>query len=498
MSGTMAKRPFSSPSFSAGRRWAGWVHVALGTVSVLALVVMVNYLAQRHPLRWFLTADAETRLSKQTLEVLATITNDVRVTVFYDREDPFYPTVTALLREYHLANPRVLVRTVDYLREAGAAQQVFAEYQLAGATNKNLVLFDCQGRVMRVDGRALTQYTFDQVKGGQEPEFVRRPVAFYGERAFTAALLAVTQTKPLRAYFLTGHEEHDPDSTHETVGYQKFASLLRQNCILPDTLLLEGTNTVPEDCHLLIVAGPLRPIPPETLTKLEQYLQQGGRMLVLLNSYGLSRSSGLESLLSRWGVEVSLWPVVDRANTVTGQDIKVLRFGQHPVVRPLVEGGVPAALHLWRPRAVGRLAGPLPGADAVRVTELAYSGERSTLMGTGAAASGPFPLAAAVEKGAVPGVVTERGNTRLVVVGDSFFLANQLIESVHNADFGAHAVNWLLDRGVLLHQVGPRPVREFRITLTAVQMRALQWTLLAGLPGSLLLVGALIWWRRRT
>lgn len=487
----------TQPSFSAGRRWAGWLRVGLGTVSVLALVVMVNYLAQRHPVRWYVTAEGETKLSPQTRAVLDSLTNEVRVTVFYDREDPFYPLVVGLLREYQLANPRVHVRTVDYLREAGAAQQVFAEYQLAGATNKNLVLFDCQGRVMRIDGRMLTQYTLEPVAaGGEQPEFRRRAVAFHGERVFTSALLAVTMSRPLRAYFLTGHEEHDPDSDHETVGYRRFAGLLRQNCIVTSTLSLEGTNTVPEDCHLLIVAGPLRPVPEEVVRRLEEYLQQGGRMLVLLNSYGLSRGSGLEGMLSRWGVEVSPWPVLDRDNTITGQDIKVLRFGNHPVVRPLVEGGGLAALHVWRPRAVGRLAAGAGGVEGVTVTELAFSGERSRLMG-GGGATGSFPLAVAVEKGAVPGVVTARGNTRMVVVGDSFFLGNQLIESVNNADFGAYAVNWLLDRTFLLHQVGSRPVREFRVTLGAREMRALQWTLLGGIPAGLLLVGLGIWWRRR-
>lgn len=486
------------PSFCARRRWAGRLRVMMGTVSVVALVGMVNYLALRHPARWYVTADAQMRLSPQTLSVLRTITNDVRVTVFYDREDPVYPLVRALLREYELANPRVRVRTVDYLREAGAAQQVFAEYQLAGATNKNLVLFDCQGRVMRVDGRVLTQYTLEPVRGGPEPEFQRRLVAFHGERVFTTALLAVTMARPLRAYFLIGHEEHDPDSAHETVGYQRFAGLLRQNCILPATLSLEGTNSVPEDCHLLVVAGPLRPLPEAVLDKIEQYLQQGGRMLVLLNSYGLSRASGMENLLARWGVEVSPWPVLDRDNTITGQDIKVMRFGRHPVVQPLVEGGVPAALHLWRPRVVGRLPVAVAGVEGVTVSELAYSGDRSVLMGGGGTARGAFPLAVAVEKGAVPGVVTGRGSTRMVVVGDSFFLANQLIESVNNSDFGAFAVNWLLDRQFLLHQLGPRPVREFRVTLSASQMRTLQWTLLAGIPVGLLLVGGVVWWRRRS
>ncbi|MCS7090577.1 MAG: Gldg family protein [Verrucomicrobiota bacterium] len=486
------------PSFSARRRWIGRLRVVLGTTAVVALVVMANYLAVRHPVRWYVTPDTELRLSPQTLSVLRSITNEVRVTVFYDREDPMYSMVTALLREYELINPRIRVRTVDYVREAGAAQQVFAEYQLAGATNKNLVLFDCQGRVMRLDGRMLAQFTLEPIAGGSEPEFARRPVAFHGERAFTSALLAVTMSRPLRAFFLTGHEEHDPDSAHETVGYQRFANLLRQNCIVPATFSLEGTNLVPEDCHLLIVAGPLRPLPEPVLQKLDQYLQQGGRMLVLLNSYGLSRASGLESLLARWGVEITLWPVSDRDHTITGQDLKVIRFGRHPVVEPLLEGGAPAALHLWRPRAVSRLAVSAAKPEGLTVTELAYSGERSVLMGAGAGARGPFSLAVAVEKGAVPGVVTSRGNTRIVVVGDSFFLANQLIESVNNADFGAFAVNWLLDRQFLLHPLSPRPVREFRVTLSARQMRALQWTFLAGMPAGLLLIGLVIWWRRRS
>jgi len=486
----------TQPSFSAGRRWAAWLRVGLGTISVLALVGMVNYLAQRHPVRWYVTAEVDTRLSPQTRAVLDSLTNDVRVTVFYDREDPFYPLVVGLLREYQLANPRVHVRTVDYLREAGAAQQVFAEYQLAGATNKNLILFDCQGRVMRIDGRMLTQFTLEPVGGDGRPEFRRRAVAFHGERIFTSALLAVTMSQPLRAYFLAGHQEHDPDSDHETVGYRRFAGLLRQNCIVPATLSLEGTNAVPEDCHLLIVAGPLQPVPEAVARKLDDYLRQGGRMLVLLNSYSLSRGSGLEPLLERWGVQVSLWPVVDRDNTITGQDIKVMRFGDHPVIRPLVEGGLPAALHLWRPRAVGRLTGTVGGVEGVTVTELAFSGERSRLM-SGGSAMGSYPLAVAVEKGAVPGVVTGRSNTRMVVVGDSFFLGNQLIESVNNADFGAYAVNWLLDRTFLLHQVGSKPVREFRVTLSARQMRALEWTLLAGIPAGLLLVGLVIWWHRR-
>ena len=102
----------------------------------------------------------------------------------------------------------------------------------------------------------------------------------------------------------------------------------------------------------------------------------------------------------------------------------------------------------------------------------------------------------AVEKGAIPGVAADRGSTRIVAVGDSYFLANANIDFDSNRDFANLAVNWLLDRSQLL-EIGPRPIREYRISMTQSQMTTARWVLLAGMPGSVLLFGLLVWWRRR-
>jgi len=44
---------------------------------------------------------------------------------------------------------------------------------------------------------------------------------------------------------------------------------------------------------------------------------------------------------------------------------------------------------------------------------------------------------------------------------------------------------------------GPRPIREYKISMTQTQMTAARWVLLGGLPGSVLLLGSLVWVRRR-
>jgi hypothetical protein len=110
---------------------------------------------------------------------------------------------------------------------------------------------------------------------------------------------------------------------------------------------------------------------------------------------------------------------------------------------------------------------------------------------------GALPLAVAVEKGTISGVGPDRGSTRMVVVGESVFLANTLLGWEANRDFGSLAVNWLVDRSQLL-QVGPRPFNEYRVSLTPAQMRAIRWLLLVVFPGSVTLVGLLVWLRRRT
>jgi ABC-type uncharacterized transport system involved in gliding motility auxiliary subunit len=311
---------------------------------------------------------------------------------------------------------------------------------------------------------------------------------------FTAALLDVTSPRPLKAYFLQGHGEHQINSGDELAGYLKFASILSQNYIKAEPLSLLGTNAVPMDCNLLVIAGPKDAIPDTELEKIDQYLDQGGRLLALFNFYSASKDTGLERILAKWGVDVGHNVIKDPDNTLTGtgQDMIVSRFGKHALVNSLLQ----SRLHLILPRSVGQLKLRAQAADAPRVEEIAFSGPRASAAGD-VVHKPPFPLMVAVEKGAIKDVITERGSTRMVVAGDSLFLGNRQIDSAANRDFAACAVNWLLERTQLLAGLGPRPITQYKIVMTRTQLYQAQWVLLAGLPGCVLLLGALVWLRRR-
>jgi hypothetical protein len=479
------------PSFSPGRRWKIGFDVAVRTALVLAVVVMVNYLGARFYGRFYLSSQTRVQLAPQTLDLLKSLTNHIDVTLYYDKQEDFYPTIVALLNEYRSANTRLSIKTVDYVRDAGEAQKVKEQYKLNAPTDKNLIIFDCEGRVKIVNGDSLTQVKLEQVPNAKEREFRRKPVAFMGEQMFTSMLLAVTSAKPFRAYFLQGHGEPSLADS-DNFGYLKFGSILAQNYVAVTNLELTGDTGVPMDCNLLIIAAPTTSLSDPELQKIEEYLKQGGRLLALFNYASIKRPTGLEPILQHWGVNV-VADVVKDPNTVTGQDIKVRKFSQHPVVNPLTQ----LTLQMIWPRPIESVEWPSPPANAPQVEELAFSSEKSTLTGDSAEPPRSYPLIAAVEQKPVAGVANPRGNTRLLVAGDSIFLGNYYIEGGGNRDFVGYAVNWLLDRTTLLKGIGPRPVTEFRLLMTRTQQREVRWLLLGALPGAVLLFGCLVWLARR-
>ena len=481
----------SQPSFSPGRRWKIGLDMAVRTALVLAVVVMVNYLGAFFFGRFYLSSQTRVQLSSQTLDILKALTNHVEVTLYYDKEADFYPTIVALLNEYRSASSRLSVKTVDYVRDAGEAQKIKEQYKLNSPTDKNLIIFDCEGRIKIAPGDALTETKLEQIPNPKEREFRRKPVAFHGEMAFTSMLLAVTSASPFQAYFLQGHGEPSL-SDSDNFGYLKFGSILAQNYISVTNLELNGDSGVPMDCNLLIIAAPTDPLPGPELQKIEEYLKQGGRLLAMFSYANIKRPNGLEPILQRWGVNV-VADVVKDIETVSGQDIKVRRFSEHPVVNPLAQ----SAMQLILPRPVERVEGPTPPANAPQVDELAFSSEKSMLIEDTAEKPRSYPLMVAVEQKPVAGVANPRGNTRILVAGDSTFLSNYYIEGGANRDFVSYAVNWLLDRTTLLKGIGPRPVTEFRLLMTRTQQREVRWLLLGALPGAVLLFGCVVWLARR-
>ena len=91
-------------------------------------------------------------------------------------------------------------------------------------------------------------------------------------------------------------------------------------------VLLASMEAVPDDCSVVVVAGPTRPFLAQELPQLDAYLKGGGRALFLLSP---QKAEEFVAFLEPWGVKVGDDVVVDQ----------VVRLFQGPALglAPLVE-----------------------------------------------------------------------------------------------------------------------------------------------------------------
>ncbi|MEO6034709.1 MAG: Gldg family protein [Verrucomicrobiota bacterium] len=497
------------PSFSKRRRWLIWFNTVIGVIAVLALVGIANYFASGYFKRFQISAHSHFEITPQTTALLQRMTNQVDVTIFYDQQknEEIYSLVLALLKQYSYANPNIHVQTLDYTRSAGKAAAFLAKYQLGSLKDNNFVVFDSGGRPKVVYGKDLYDYDLNAMLAGSRS--VRRN-AFKGELLFSAAIFGVIDPRRPKAYFVYGHGEHDPENIAVDTGYGKFAALLKDELNMDwEKLALAGTNEIPADCQLLVVAGPGKAqFQDYELAKIEAYLKEGRRLLVMLNNLAASTDSGIEKTLQKWNVGVENYKITDAGHSTTGDDLSPVNLrGEHPVMKSIAAESL--QIYLVLPRMVySNALTSVQAADAPQVEVLAATSTNAVGKAkfrdtdgkvTTSQIRGILPLVVAVEHGSIKNVTTERGVTRILVVGDSLCFDNQLLDQAANHYFASSAVNWLIDRPqMLLAGIGPRPIKEYRLMVTGSQMKKLQWILLAGMPGAILLFGGLVWLRRRS
>ncbi len=481
-----------------GRTWrvraAAGLNAGMAVLLAAVLFAMVNYLSYRHFRRADISRAGYARLSDKTLELLKGLTNDIQVYVFLQPGQESYEDVDNLLREYQAASSRIGVERVDPDRDLARTEELARRFQVPEA---NGVVFDAGGRSRYVGGKELVEMDYTPMRVGQPPT----KVAFRGEQAFSSAIQSITQARRPVVYFLQGHGERDITSFDRVAGFSRIAQLIARDNVETRQLVFGAAAAVPDDCDALIVAGPEKRLAKAELDLVRQYLDRKGRLLVLLDPL---TETGLENLLGEWGLALGDDVVVDATRTLSGRELFVNTYGNHPITRRLE--GITAIFQLPRSvEAAVEFEAAADPADRPRPIVLAActeSGWAETDLAQspmkfdpGRDRPGPVGVAAAVEKGPVPGFDVQIRPTRIVVFGDSDFVANGGLVG-GNGDLFLSALNWLLEREQLL-AIAPKPVEEARLIMDQRQLLALFWVLVVFLPAGVAVLGVAVWVRRR-
>jgi ABC-type uncharacterized transport system involved in gliding motility auxiliary subunit len=201
--------------------------------------------------------------------------------------------------------------------------------------------------------------------------------------------------------------------------------------------------------------------------------------------------------------------VVDPENTLRGSDVHIRRYNIHPICKEMnsiVQFILPRSVMPLdidnenvaedRPTVVPLFFTSDKSWSETQVEESTAKFDEGTGDLRGDDQNHPLSLGVAVERGASQTMLdVQIRSSRMVVLGDSDFMANGSIVG-GNEDLFMSALNWLLDREELM-AIAPKPIEEVKLSVTARQLRQLFWVNVAGIPAVAMVIGLMVWFRRR-
>ncbi|MDZ7373141.1 MAG: GldG family protein [candidate division KSB1 bacterium] len=449
-------------------------NAVLMAVVVLGILILINFVANRHSLRADTTAAKQFSLAEQTRKILKNLDRDVKVTAFYRAEDRWQ--IESLLKEYAHYSPRFKWEIIDPDQRPAEAKQ----YNISAY---NTIVLECGGKEERITTRT--------------------------EQDLTNALIKVTRKENKKIYFLTGHGEKDIEAT-DREGYDAVRKLLRNENYDVEKILLAEKDHVPDDCALLVVAGPKTALLENEASMIRDYLKKGGKALFLLDP---ESPDEYVNLLGEWGIEVGKNVVVDASGI--GR-----LFGAGPAMPIATQYTSHAITQNFQlmtiypyARSVRKATNAPVGATVTELVKTSSNawGETEPLSRGGMVRydegkdlPGPVPVAVAYEKEAEETTPRSgedelrpvRTKTRLVVFGDSDFASNTYYRVQGNGDLFMNAVSWLAEQEDLI-SIRPKDPEDRRVNLTRSQSRLIFWVTVVLMPLAVLGAGAGIYWKRR-
>jgi len=476
----------------------------------ILIFLAVNLISSRQHRPFDLSENLAYTLSPSTKRYLASEALQqreapVRVTVAFRAESPFYERIRPLAEEYaRVAGEAIELRLIDPIHANDSAEAVAAEYGLV--FNQDLVVIDARSAAEReAEERRGSPHVRivkleDMVVHETDAEGQRRVRGFLGEDALRAGLVAAIEGQPRKLWLLADKSDLTGERT-EGIWTVLRATLVSQN-IQPDRVQFATLEEIPEDVEALAIVAPAYDFTAEEIERLRHYWNRPAASLLVLTGRE-PVPPRLRNFLRQLGVT----PQADRVITTRGDQVLTrvparftsgLEFTRDLWEKTTQLDGYTRSLEVREGAEdlLNRRIQPFSLLESVPSFwgETRYPDEAPEF-DPDEDRGGPLPLAAAVIKGNPTDERFAARTSRMVVIGNSDFLAPDNARQA-NLDLLSSCTNWLVGRESLSGE-GPRNLRRYRVPLLPAQASFINRINLLFLPGFFLLLGLMVWSSRR-
>ena len=459
------------------RAWAkrgGLNSAGVAIIVVLILIGANTLIRRRAAIKYDFTKNKRFTLAPRTKEILRGLKSPIKATVFLpEAARRTTEQVRNLFKQYGDASDKFQWTRKDPLVDPTAL--------IGFNPPPKLNSTDLTGAILEYNGK-------------------RQDVADFSEKEVTSAILKMTRDTQRKVLFLTGHGESSVAPGPESGPTQSIQAVVDDlkslQWTVEDVNLYgkEAKTPDPNDAAVLVIAGPEREFAADEEKRVNEYLEKGGRVLLALST----RGPAFSKFLAKWGIKTGNDLVLDR--TQRGLVIVQPDASAHQSVKA-------ARRVLFQPlRSVAQVSTAPTG---ITVTELLKSGEfsevipnfdpKKTVLNEAALATakpGPIGLAAMAEKSIGTGDTAKKA--RLVVVGDSGFMSDQLtrLPQMYNLDLANGLINYLGEEEALV-SIPPKDENTEQAFLTPDQGRLLPLVHLGDFPLLALILAIVVYLKRR-
>jgi len=490
---------------------ANVLNTALASLFFFGICATLYAFVDREDLSWDLTQEGRRDLAPQTISILESLTNTVDVTCFFVR------SAEGRIRVAQDKTRRFLERCQRYTDEL------------------NVEFIDPERDPQRVQALQMLRVseigTIVLKAGARQREIPLSDVnARLEERDFTNALLNVSRESIPKVYFLTGHGERDITSSDPKTGSENLRLWLEKESyeVAPWVVPVDRPH-LPEDCEVLVINGYEADMRPHEIPVLDQFIDDGGRLFVLVNVQIVENNDqNVQEQFRPWiesklgiqiGSDIIVSNVTNSYRIMFIPDYKVLGSyaaspdddgafrgsfnGQHPITHTLDKQLVLPVIRSVKlseelPEGVSGdvLIRSTPDTWAETDLRAVLGGE--TISQDPGEMSGPNPVMVAVSARSKrpAGVGEKTRDARVAVIGDSDISTNEAINLVSNQDLILNTMAWLTESEEL---IAIRPSRGTApvVILTRDQQGIIAWVASLGVVQAVALMGVVVFIYRR-
>lgn len=428
-------------------------------------------------------------------------------TTFLDVESP--KQLPSYLREYRLNEPNVII-----IASKNGGQKTLFRYNFDSAPNPydNETPFQSEDAAAR---KAIWESGFYS-DWKESYNGVLEPTNFRGEENFVRAMLEIAGKKSSRntAYFTTGHGEKSAFDLDGNDGYSELARILADRNIKVSSVDLSLVKKIPDDAHVLIIAGPKGTFQDQEVASIQAFLNnRGGKLLLAIDPVEelsiLDRPAfGLRSMLREWGIRCHDMLIYDDSpenyDFFSGAyNLRIfLEKNNHGIVRQLVELGLAVQTDRCRP-----IENINSDESDFETKELIFSSHKSLgLSGWTQRKSPPeknplldlegnIPIISTSEKILNPNAIP-LSTGKIIALGSSSILSNKyLSKSTGNHLLGKNIVYWLNETPEMF-EIPPRKIDTYTISMQEDEFKNLLYSI-AIVPMFVAIVGIFVGWLRK-